>query len=91
MSDTFTLTSGECRVLREWYFGDQYDDSGLMEAVERIIAARVAEAKAEAWEDGVKTALHFATRAEDGVTLLLSRSKYPNPYIRNEQDGDPSG
>lgn len=49
--------------------------------LERIEDPEAVDARsAMIWEEGVRTALHFAERNEDGVTLRLDRSKHPNPY-----------
>lgn len=41
------------------------------------LSASVLAAKAEAWDEGVRTALDFAVRNPDGITLRLN---YANPY-----------
>lgn len=50
----------------------------------RFIADRVREAKAEAWDEGAQTALDYAVRNPDGITLRLDTHR--NPYIRQEAD-----
>ena len=47
------------------------------------VATLIREAKAEAWDEGVATALNYAKRQPDGITLKLETfggDGWPNPY-----------
>lgn len=46
---------------------------------DRVVAER-------AWDEGVELALNFAKRNPDGVTLRLEK---PNPYRKEQENGDP--
>lgn len=55
------------------------------------LAAELRKAKAEAWEEGVATALNHAKRGSDGITLKLvtfDGDPWQNPYRADELEGE---
>ncbi|MFA5898112.1 MAG: hypothetical protein WC829_03250 [Hyphomicrobium sp.] len=55
---------------------------------DRWLAALIREAKAEAWDAGVATALNHAKRQPDGITLKLETfggDGWPNPYSEGSE------
>ena len=59
------------------------NESEFRAQLDRWLAALIREAKAEAWDEGVATALNYAKRQPDGITLKLETfggDGWPNPY-----------
>lgn len=54
-----------------------HEGTGWRESSRCRLLQRIAE---QAWRQGAITALDFATRNEDGITLSLDLGAHPNPY-----------
>jgi hypothetical protein len=78
-SEEVTLTETEWDAIRE---ANSYGGGYILHgAIAKIIAARVAEAKAEAWDEAVATVRLYP----GGMGLSCGPNPYREPRFRNEQ------
>lgn len=62
---------------------DQVRHAGVSTYTYKQFDLWLASVKAEAWDEGVATALNYAKRNPDGITLRLERhdgKPWPHPY-----------